>query len=216
MRRGASIGSGWWICVLYGQWYVRIGSVARIITITEVIRESNFCWLSSKNGFSQSMILIGDLYKQLFREAKESGRHAEITCFHEKGRDCVSFREIRENWILKITYVFLLVSGFFIITCNLKWMKTKWNHFNQREGFNSDYSKSVQDCTRGNNVVSTGITTTTTIAVVSTNIQSQIPSVKSSPFVTKIHQNPSRKPIWPIRKGIENKQKIWKTWFATD
>ena len=37
----------------------------------------------------------------------------------------------------------------------LRWIKTKSNHFNQREGFTSDYSNSDQDCTRGNNVVST-------------------------------------------------------------
>ena len=53
-------------------------------------------------------------------------------------------------------------------------MKTKLNHFSQREGFTSDYSNSGQACTRGKNVASTAITTISTTVVVKTNIQPQV------------------------------------------
>ena len=44
----------------------------------------------------------------------------------------------------------------------------------QRAGFTSDYSNSDQDCTRGKNVASTAITTTSATVVVNTNIQLQV------------------------------------------
>ena len=58
-------------------------------------------------------------------------------------------------------------------------MKTKLNHFSQREGFTSDYSNSDQDQlrsipTRGKNVASTAITTSSATVVVKTNIQPQV------------------------------------------
>ena len=55
---------------------------------------------------------------------------------------------------------------------NLHWctFKTKSNHFIQREGFNSDYSNSDQDPTRGKNVTSTAITTASTTVIINTNI----------------------------------------------
>ena len=53
-------------------------------------------------------------------------------------------------------------------------MKTKLNHFSQREGFTSDYSNSDQDCTRGKNVASTAITTSSATVVVKTYIQPQV------------------------------------------
>ena len=67
------------------------------------------------------------------------------------------------------------------------------------------------------NVASTAITTTSIFFIVNTNIQSQIRQVKSSHLLT--HQNTSdlsRKPVWPVRRGKENKQKICKTSSATD
>ena len=67
-----------------------------------------------------------------------------------------------------------MASGFYTINCNSRWIKTKSNHFSQREGFTSDYSNLDQDSTRGRNVASTAITTTSTIAIVNTNIQLQI------------------------------------------
>ena len=113
--------------------------------------------------------------------------------------------------------MFFLASGFYIINCNSRWIKTKSNHFNQREGFTSDYSNSDQDSTRGKNVASTAITTTSTTVIVNTNIQPQVQQVKSSHLLP--YQNisdPSRKPVWPVRRGKENKQKSWKTSLATD
>ena len=53
-------------------------------------------------------------------------------------------------------------------------MKRKSNHFSQRAGFTSDYSNSDQDCTRGKNVASTAITTSSATVVVNTNIQPQV------------------------------------------
>ena len=79
--------------------------------------------------------------------------------------------------------MFLLVSGFYIINCNSRWIRTKSNHVSQRKGFTSDYFNSNQDCTRGKKVASTAITTTSTTTVVNTNIQPQVQSVKSSPFI---------------------------------
>ena len=64
-----------------------------------------------------------------------------------------------------------MASGFYIISCNSRWIKTKSNHFSQREGFTSDYSNSDQDYARAKNVASTGITTTSSTAVVNTNVQ---------------------------------------------
>ena len=61
----------------------------------------------------------------------------------------------------------------------------------QREGFTSDYSNSDQDCTRGKNVASTAITTSSATVVVNTNIQPQVQYVESSPFIrylSKIHR----------------------------
>ena len=56
--------------------------------------------------------------------------------------------------------MFLLASGFYIINCNSRRIKTKSNHLSQRKGFTSDYSNSYQNSTRGKNVASTAITTT--------------------------------------------------------
>ena len=70
--------------------------------------------------------------------------------------------------------MFRLASGFYIINCNSRLMKTKLNHFSQREGFTSDYSNSDQNCTRGKNVASTAITTSSTTVFVKTNIQPQV------------------------------------------
>ena len=55
--------------------------------------------------------------------------------------------------------MFLLASRFYFINCISRWIKTKSNHFTQREGFTSGYSNSDQDSTRGKNVTSTAITT---------------------------------------------------------
>ena len=65
-------------------------------------------------------------------------------------------------------------SGFYIINCNSRWIKTKLNHFSQREGFTSDYSNSDQDSTRAKNVESSAITTTSATVIVNTNIQPKI------------------------------------------
>ena len=70
--------------------------------------------------------------------------------------------------------MFLLSSGFYIINCNSRLIKTKSNHFSQREGFTSDYSNSDQDSTTGKNIASTAITTTSTTGIVNTDIQPQV------------------------------------------
>ena len=70
--------------------------------------------------------------------------------------------------------MFLLASGFYIINCNSRRIKTKAFHFSYREGFTSDCCNSDQDCKRGKNVASIAITTSSTTAIVKTNIQSQV------------------------------------------
>ena len=72
---------------------------------------------------------------------------------------------------------------------------TKSNHFSQSH-FNSD-----QDCTRGKNVASTAITTTSTTVTVNTNIQ---PQVQAHLLSYQNTSDPSRKPVWPgERKRIQ-------------
>ena len=67
-----------------------------------------------------------------------------------------------------------MASAFYIINCDSTRIKTKSNYFSQREGFTSDYSNSDQDSTRGKNVASTAITTTSTTVIVNTNVQPQV------------------------------------------
>ena len=69
-------------------------------------------------------------------------------------------------------------------------MKTKSNHFSQRAGFTSEYSNSDQDCTRGKNVASTAITTTSATVIVNTNTQPQVQVSRVEPiyYLTKIHR----------------------------
>ena len=80
------------------------------------------------------------------------------------------------------------------ISSNVIQDKQRWNQIislKKKASLARDYSNSDQDCTRGKNVASNTITTTSTTVVVKTNTQ---PQVKSCLFITltKMDQNKVR------------------------
>ena len=108
-----------------------------------------------------------------------------------------------------------MASEFFIINCNSRRIKTKSNHFSHREGFSNDYSNLDQDCTRGKNVASTAITTTSTTAVVNTIILPQVQPVKSTQFLMfPKYIGSLKKNSVASKKRKKNQQKSWKTSLA--
>ena len=84
-------------------------------------------------------------------------------------------------------------------------MKPKAYHFSQRKG--SLATSQIQ--TRGKEVASTAITTTSATTVVNTNVQVEAQLVKFVVIycLTKIH--PSRKPVWQwAQRGKENRERL--------
>ena len=102
--------------------------------------------------------------------------------------------------------MFLLAPGFYIINCNSGWIKTKSNHFSQskEKASLSDYSNSDQDSTRGKNVASSAITTTSTTVTVKYSIASLISKVE--PFITLPKYFGSFKKTSVARKEKKRKQ----------
>ena len=70
--------------------------------------------------------------------------------------------------------MFLLISGFHIINCNSSELRR--NQISSVKDYVSlsDYSNLNQDSTRGKNVASTAITTTSATVIFNTNIQPQV------------------------------------------
>ena len=88
-------------------------------------------------------------------------------------KELLSWDERELNFVDNFT-CFSWLLDVIIINCNSRWIEAKSNHFSQREGFTSDCSNSDQDCTRGKNVASIAVATSSTTDFVKTNIQPQV------------------------------------------
>ena len=110
----------------------------------QVVRESNFYWLSAKVIFLEAWYQR-EIFIRNFSRKQERGWHAEITCFLES-RYYISwlnmvarvyvqkFYEIKSELKFKDNFTcFSWLFAFCIVNCNWRWIQTKSNHLSQEK-----------------------------------------------------------------------------------
>ena len=113
-----------------------------------------------------------------------------------------------------------MASGFYIINCNSRWMKTKSNHFSQRrEGFTSDCLFHLRSrvyerkkCCKYCYYYYLYYCHCQYKCSTASSINKVEPFITSPKYIGSFKKNQ----CGYVRRGKENKQKGWKTSVATD